>query len=190
MNRLLLLLLLCIPAHSGTLPANAAVDRPNEEEIRLLDLAMERLNASEGVFAGASRSTTTLPENRPEAIKLRFARAEHERAVFFDKKFGEGTYLALVNTQTDCLSKNGCDSLALMGLIDSAYKIVDLSKASKLEIKARRKHILDEMKPFLNRLPQKTAADDPSAAQRSKVLARIAAKVFTKSEFDHYLSRR
>ena len=188
MNSLPLLLLLSVPAYSGALPAKAGDDRLGEEQIRLLDLAMERLNDSEGVFAGASSSTTTLPENSPEAIKLRFARAEHERAVIFDKKFGDGTFFALVNAQKGCLSKNGCDSLAILGLIDSAYKMVDLSKAPVPVIMARRPQILDAMKPFLNQLPKGTASDDPDAARRSKVLARIAAKVFTKSELERYLS--
>lgn len=188
MNSLPLLLLLSVPAYSGALPAKAEDDRPNIEKNRLLDLAMDRLNASEGIFTGASSSTTTLPENSPEAIKLRFAQAESERADTFDKQFGKGTYLALVNAKDGCLIKNGCDSFAIMGLIEAAYKLVDVSKAPISVIKARRKRILDEMKPLLNNLPRNTARDEPDAAPRSKVLAQIASKVFTKSELERYLS--
>jgi len=168
----------------------ASEDQLNPEDIRLFDLLMARLNATDGIPASAidpaADPDPSLPQNKPEEIKRRFAEAERERAGAFDQQFGDGTFAALVGSQKGCLSTNGCDLLAIAGLIEAAYKLVDLGKGPQEGLDARRKLILDGMKPYLNRLAPSGAPNTDEAAKRSQVLVPIAEKVFTKSELERF----
>lgn len=192
-----LLLLLAVPC----LAAIQIDSGPTADDQRLYDLLKARFLATKGLPASAATSLAapdpSLPENDPAAIKRRFAEAERERASAFDKQFGTGAFAGLVKLSNHCLSTNGCDKLATVGLIEGAYHFASLQKDVDKGLspqspgyRMRRDHIIAGMKPYLERLSpnKKMSADD--AAERLKVLGPVAKGILSKQELVDFQTRK
>lgn len=183
------------------MPCLAAGDSaPTAEDVRLFDLLKARSLAARGLPASAAASSAapdpSLPENDPAAIQRRFAEGERERASAFDKQFGEGAFAGIVNFSKHCLSTNGCDRLATVGLIEGAYHFVSLEKEVEKGLSPRspdyamrRGNIIAGMKPYLERLPPNKAMSADAAAERLKVLGPIAKGILSKKELADFRAR-
>lgn len=53
---------------------------------------------------------------------------ENERAARFDRRFGRGTYEAIISFSGECLRNEGCDVLVTADLISAAYRFIELEK--------------------------------------------------------------
>lgn len=53
---------------------------------------------------------------------------EAQRAERFDKRFGRGTYDAVIRFSSECRREDGCELLATVDLISGAYRFIDLEK--------------------------------------------------------------
>lgn len=53
---------------------------------------------------------------------------EKARAAHFDRRFGQGTYDAVIRFSDACRYENGCERLLTADLISAAYRFIDLEK--------------------------------------------------------------
>lgn len=184
MKRAALLLLLVAPCLAAADSAAKADDH------RLFDIMKLRSMAAKGIPASAATAAgspdLSLPENDPAVIKRQFAEGERERAAAFDKQFSKGAFAGIVKLSRNCQSTNGCDLLAVGGLIEGSYLFVALDKdvakglsRQSADYKARRRKIMTDMAPYLERLQPNQALRAGDAAQRRKALDPIAKGIAT-----------
>lgn len=182
------------------MPCLASVDLAPATEYRLFDLLKARLMAASGIPASAATSAQppnpSLPQNDPTEIKRQFAEAERVRQSAFDKEFGEGAFADTVTLSRECLSSNACSKLAFAGLIEAAYHFVALETDVESGLsprssayKARRMNILNDMKPFVEKLRPGRGIRAGDAAARLRVLGPIAKRIFSKRELLDFAQR-
>lgn len=85
-------------------------DGPSEKDIARFNFLKNRLLEKQGL---------------PPAL---WKELEEKRAAHFDRRFGQGTYDAVMRFSSACLYKEGCKRLLTADLISAGYRFIDLEK--------------------------------------------------------------
>ncbi|MCX5787440.1 MAG: hypothetical protein NTX64_02860, partial [Elusimicrobia bacterium] len=98
-------------------PVTTADDAEN------FDLLMQRFRQKHAIQVPG----TPPPQGGPATLATA-QQAEMARSAEFDRQYGRGSYEGIVRLESHCYSADGCDKLATAGIINGAYKFVDLQK--------------------------------------------------------------
>jgi len=111
----------------STVNAGAPKDdsRVSAKDEARFDFLMKRHNERDGLPPEAS---DTSDESKWGPAPAPWKELEKARAARFDRRFGQGTYDAVMRFSDDCFNANGCERLLTADLMSGAYGFIALDK--------------------------------------------------------------